>query len=101
MKYSKEEIKDRLLEEDYPQNEALLNSIMNQLGALEGEDEKIFIDWFESNHVPNFEIDGITPAYLRKYHGMKDVAIVLSYIRLLKEPKAALLLKKPWIKHNK
>ncbi|SRR5574344_914321 len=100
MKYSKEEIKDRLLEEDYPQNEELLNSIINQFGTFEGEDEKIFVDWFESNRVPDFEIDGITPAYLRMHHGMKDAAIILSYIRLLKEPKAALLLRKPLIKHK-
>ena len=68
--------------------------------ALSGEDESIFNAWFESNHVPQFDINGIT-LYLRKYHGMKNAAIVLAYLRLRKDPQAARLLKRPVIKSSK
>ena len=100
MKYNSSEIKERLLEEDYPNNLQLLESVTRQIQALEGEGEAAFENWFETRKVPDFEIEGITPAFLRKYHSMNDVAIMLVYARLLDTPKAAFILKKPVIKHS-
>lgn len=100
MKLTIEEIKDLLLELDYPNQPQLLESVSRQLLSLTGESKSAFIKWYESRELPDFEIEGITPAFLRKYHSMTDVAIILAYARLLKEPKAAaFVLKKPIIKH--
>lgn len=101
MKYTIDDIRERLLDEDYPNNAALLDSVLSQFQSLSREDEAIFNDWFESNRVPQFDINGITPSYLRKYQGMKDAAIVLAYLRLRKDPQAARLLKRPVIKNCK
>ena len=100
MKLTIEEIKDLLLELDYPNQPQLLESVSRQLLSLTGESRSAFIKWYESRELPDFEIEGITPAFLRKYHSMTDVAIILAYARLLKEPKAAaFLLNMPIIKH--
>lgn len=99
MKYNSSEITERLLEEDYPNNPVVLNSVVRQILALKNEGQKAFENWFETRELPQFDIEGITPSFLRKYHSMKDVAIILAYARLVEEPKAAVLLKKPVIKH--
>lgn len=75
--------------------------MLSQFQSLSGEDEAIFNAWFESNRVPEFDISGITPSYLRKYHRMKDAAIVLAYLRLRKDPQVARLLKRPVIRSRK
>lgn len=99
MKYNSSEIKERLLEEDYPNNSQLLESVTRQILALKGEGAAAFENWFETREIPNFDIEGITPSFLRKYHSMKDVAILLVYAHLLNEPKAAFTFKRPVIKH--
>jgi hypothetical protein len=99
MKYNESEIKDCLLEEDYPNNPQLLESVTRQIQALKGKGEEAFENWFETKEVPDFEIEGISPSFLRKYHSMNDVAILLVYARLLDMPKAASVFKKPVIKH--
>lgn len=99
MKYNSSEIKERLLEEDYPNNPQLLESVTRQILLLEGEGKMAFDNWFETREIPNFEIEGITPGFLRKYHSMNDVAILLVYARLLDTPEAAFSLKKPVIRH--
>ena len=101
MKYNSEEIKERLLEEDYPNNPVILESVTRQILALRYEGEKAFENWFETRSIPSFDIEGVTPSFLRKYHSMKDVGIILAYARLIEEPKAAFLLKKPVIKQKK
>lgn len=100
MELTKEQIKELLLELDYPNQPQLLESVARQLLSLTGEGKAAFIEWYTSRKLPDFDIEGITPAYLRKFHSMTDVAIILAYARLLKEPKAAaFILKKPIIKH--
>ena len=100
MKLTIEEIKDLLLELDYPNQPQLLESVSRQLLSLTGESKSAFIKWYESRGLPDVEIEGITPAFLRKYHSMTDVAIILADARHLKEPKAAeKKQKKPIIKH--
>ena len=100
MKYNSSEIKERLLEEEYPNNPQLIESVTRQILALKGKGETAFENWFETREVPEFEIEGITPSFLRKYHSMNDVAILLVYARLMDMPKAAFILKKPVIKHT-
>ena len=63
------------------------------------EGKMAFENWYETKEIPNFEIEGITPGFLRKYHSMNDVAILLVYARLLYHPEAAFSLKKPVIRH--
>ena len=100
MKYNNSEIKERLLEEDYPNNPQLLESVTRQILLLKGNGKVAFENWFETGEIPHFEIEGITPCFLRKYHSMNDVAILLVYARLLDAPEAAFALKKPVIKHR-
>lgn len=100
MEYSSEEIKNRLLEEDYPNNEVLLKSVTRQLLSLEGKGKEALINWYEKGEVPKFEIEGINPNYLKNNHNMSKAAIVLVYARLCDDPSAAYLLKKPVIKHT-
>ena len=88
------------MEEDYPNNPIILESVTRQVLALNGKGEEAFIHWFETNEIPSFDIEGLTPSFLRKYHSMKDVAIILTYAHLVDEPKAAFLLKKPVIKQK-
>ena len=83
MKYNSTEIKERLLEEDYPNNSQLLESVTRQILALKGNGKVAFENWFETREIPNFDIEGITPSFLRKYHLMNDVAILLVYARLM------------------
>ena len=99
MKYNSSKIKERLLEEDNPNNPLLLESVTRQILLLKGEGKMAFENWYETREIPNFEIEGITPGFLRKYHSMNDVAILLVYARLLDTPEAASLLKKPVIRH--
>lgn len=101
MKYNSSDIKERLLEEDYPNNPQLLESVTRQIIALKDEGKAAFENWFETREIPDFDIEGITPSFLRKYHSMKDVAIILAYAHLVNDPKAAFTLKKPVIKHHK
>lgn len=100
MKYTEKEIKERLLEEDYPNNPVLLESVTSQILSLTDEGEEKFIEWFETKKLFPFNINGITPDFLRKYHAMKDVAIILCYARLKKDPNLATLLKRPVIKNK-
>ena len=99
MEYNSSDIKERLLEEDYPNNPQLLECVTRQILALKGEGKAAFENWFKTREIPDFNIEGITPSFLRKYHSMKDVAIILAYAHLKDEPKAAFILKKPVIKH--
>lgn len=100
MKYNESEIKERLLDADYPNNPQLLDSVTRQILALKDKGETAFENWFETGDIPDFDIEGITPSFLRKYHSMNDVAIILVYARLLDTPKVASVLKKPVIKHS-
>lgn len=92
------ELKDRLLETDYPNDEKLLNDVVQKIRNFGNEAQSMFENWYDTAKIPKFDINGITPAYLRKFHKMKDAGIIIAYDWLQKEPTtAAHLLKKPII----
>ena len=92
------ELKDRLLECDYPNDEQLLDGVIQKIRNLGTEAQKVFDNWYTTSKISDFDIGGITPAFLRKHHKMKDVGIIIAYDWLLKKPEEAThLLKKPVI----
>jgi hypothetical protein len=94
-KYTNEELKKRLLEDDYPNNEKLLSGVIEKINNFGNEAQSMFDDWYSKTLSPNFDINGITPAFLRKNHSMKDPGIIIAYDWLLKKPEEAVhLLKK-------
>ena len=99
MNYTTEEIKEILLDNDYPaSNKKLLESVITQLQNLTPEGKVAFEHWCEMRDLPLFEIEGITADYLKTYHHANDIAIILAYDGLIRNPKSAYLLKKPVIK---
>lgn len=99
--YTNDELKERLLENDYPNDEKLLESVIQKIQNFGTETQRIFDDWYITAKITDFDINGITPAYLRKYHKMKDVGIMIAYDWLQKAPQEAVhLLKKPIISNS-
>ena len=95
---------NELLDEcDYPRNEQLRKSVIAQLQNLTEESSKLFAQWKKNRKIaPNaFEIEGITPVYLKTVRKMEDIAIILAYDGLIREPKkSAVLLREPVIKRS-
>lgn len=99
MNYTSEELKELLLDEDYPaSNDYMLNSVINQIKNLTPKAKKAFDEWCDSRTLPSFNIDGVTPEFLRNNHQCTDIAIILAYDGLIRNPKDAYLLKKPVIR---
>ena len=93
--YTDIEIKDRLLEADYPDDEVLLSGVLKRIRDFGPEASTMFIAWMEKGTSPKFEEAGITSDYLKTYHRMKDVALIIAFDWLKKKPgEAARLLKK-------
>lgn len=100
MKYTSEELKEILLENDYPaSNKKLLESVIQQLQSLTLEGKVAFENWCDTRKLPIFDIEGVSVDYLKTYHHANDIAVILAYDGLIKDPKRAYLLKKPVIKH--
>ena len=94
--YTDKDIIDRLLESDYPNNEQLLNSVLDKIKSFGPEALKMFNNWMQCGRIAKFEIAGISSDYLRNTHNMKDVALIIAYDWLQKEPEiASRLLRKP------
>ena len=92
------ELKERLLETDYPNDEKLLSEVIEKIRNFGNEAQSMFENWYSTAKISSFDINGVTPAYLRKFHNMKDVGIIIAYDWLLKKPaESAHLLKKPLI----
>lgn len=99
MNYTSEELKDILLENDYPaSNRPLLESVIGQLQHLTPEGKAAFEHWCDTRNLPSFNIEGITVDYMKTYHHANDIAVILAYDGLLRNPKSAYLLKKPVVK---
>lgn len=93
--YTDIEIKDRLLEADYPDDEVLLSGVLKRIRDFGPEASAMFIAWMEKGTSPKFVEAGITSDYLKTYHRMKDVALIIAFDWLKKKPnEAARLLKK-------
>lgn len=99
MNYTFEELKEILLDNDYPaSNKKLLESVIKQLQELTPEGKAAFEHWCNTRNLPTFNIEGVTADYLKTYHHANDIAVILAYDGLIKNPKNAYLLKKPVIK---
>ena len=102
MNYTTEELKEILLENDYPaSNKKLLDSVIMQLQNMTPEGKAAFEHWCETRNLPDFDIEGITVDFLQTYHSSTDIAVILAYDGLIKNPKSAYLLKRPNIRHTK
>jgi hypothetical protein len=100
--YSDQEIEARLYEADYSHNDAVIKSVIRQIRQLGQPAEQAFEDWWKTGKVPTFDIEGITSAFCRRMHHMNDVALILTYDQLNKNPKrAAYFLKRPVILNGK
>lgn len=100
MNYTSEDLKEILLENDYPaSNKKMLEHVVSQLLNLTEDGEKAFKHWCDTRNLPTFNVDGVTAEYLKTYHHATDIAVILAYDGLVRNPKSAYLLKKPVIKH--
>ncbi len=100
--YTDKEIQDRLFESDYPKNEHLISGVLERIHAFGPQAAELFEYWMETGKMVKFEVGGISSDFLRKHHNMKDVALIIAFDWLNKEPReAARLLKKPIIKSSK
>ena len=103
---------------DYSGNIQELDSLFNdmrtmaeELSSVSGQDAhsvKRFLRFhngaerdFRPRELPKFNIEGITVEYLKGYHGCTDIAIILAYNGLIRNPKSAYLLKRPVIRQSK
>lgn len=99
MNYTIEELKEILLENDYPaSNKKLLESVIKQLQNLTPEGKVAFEHWCDTRKLPVFDIEGVTVDYMKTYHHANDIAVILTYDGLIRNPRSAYLLKKPLIK---
>ncbi|MBP5189710.1 MAG: hypothetical protein J6031_02200 [Bacteroidales bacterium] len=99
--YTDQEIKNLLLEDDYPNKAPLLDGVIQRIRSFGSEATKMFDEWASSGKQPKFEINGISSDNLRKEQNMKAVALIIAYDWLMKEPhEAARLLLKPHIKQH-
>ena len=100
MNYTSEDLKEILLDSDYPaSNKKLLESVIQQLQNLTPEGKAAFEHWCDTRKLPVFDIEGITVDYMKTYHHANDIAVILAYDGLIRDPKRAYLLKKPVIAH--
>lgn len=99
--FTDKEIKDRLLEADYPNNDVLLSGVLERIRAFGPEASRMFEKWMEDGATPKFDTAGISSDYLRVHHNMKDVALIIAFDWLHKKPEeAARLLKKTVIPYE-
>lgn len=100
MKYTDEQLREILMDNDYPTTvESMIDNVISQLKSLDPKAQEMFDNWIKTGMVEDYEINGITPEFMRNKFHAKDVAIILAYDGLLKNPKNATLLKRPRIKH--
>lgn len=96
-------LNDLLDDCDYPRDEKLRKSVITQLRNLQENSLNLFNQWKKTHKIaPDaFDIEGITPLFLKTKRRMEDIAIILAYDGLLREPrKSAALLKEPVIKRR-
>ena len=99
--YSDNEIRERLLEADYPGNEELISGVLERIHAFGPSASRMFEKWMDDGKMPRFEEAGISSDYLRSHQRMTDVALIIAYDWLLKDPaEAARLLRKPVIEQR-
>ena len=96
MEITDEDLKKRLLEADCPNDEKVLGSYVEKIRNFTDGARAVFEEWYSTAKVPTFDVNGITPAFLRKFHNYSDIMIIFAYDWLSRDPnEAARLLKKP------
>ena len=96
--YTDQEIKELLLEDDYPNKAAILEGVIQRIRSFGPEAAAMFDEWATTGKQPKFEENGISSEFLRKEQHMKAVALIIAFDWLKKEPhEAARLLQKPHV----
>jgi hypothetical protein len=96
--YTDQEIKEFLLEDDYPNKAAILEGVIQRIRSFGPEAAAMFDEWATTGKQPKFEENGISSEILRKEQHMKAVALMIAFDWLKKEPhEAARLLQKPHV----
>ena len=99
--YTDQEIKDLLLEDDYPNKAAILEGVIQRIRSFGPEAAAMFDEWATTGKQPKFEENGISSEFLRKEQHMKAVALIIAFDWLKKEPhEAARLLQKPHVERK-
>jgi len=99
--YTDQEIKDLLLEDDYPNKAVILEGVIQRIRSFGPEAAAMFDEWATTGKQPKFEENGISSEFLRKEQHMKAVALIIAFDWLKKEPhEAARLLQKPHVERK-
>lgn len=99
--YTDQEIKELLLEDDYPNKAAILEGVIQRIRSFGPEAAAMFDEWATTGKQPKFEENGISSEFLRKEQHMKAVALIIAFDWLKKEPhEAARLLQKPHVERK-
>ena len=96
--YTDQEIRNLLLEDDYPNKAPILEGVIKRIRSFGPEAAEMFDEWASSGKQPKFEVNGVSSDTLRREQGMKAVALIIAFDWLKKEPhEAARLLMKPHV----
>ena len=99
--YTDQEIKELLLEDDYPNKAVILEGVIQRIRSFGPEAAAMFDEWATTGKQPKFEENGISSEFLRKEQHMKAVALIIAFDWLKKEPhEAARLLQKPHVERK-
>lgn len=84
---NEQELKSRLLEDGYVEENGL-NATISHLLNLGEEPTRMLYDWITTEKKPEFsEIHGISSEILRHNVGLKEPAIIIAYDMLLTNPR--------------
>ena len=86
MTYSREELINILISNGYPaENKYLISSVIEQIKNFSEVTSQAFLEWINNKNRVSFEINGITADFLRNIRKQSEIAVLLSYDKLLKE----------------
>jgi hypothetical protein len=85
------EMREILLKSGYPNQDTILDSTIDQINKFQEKPAELFNLWLKTNVVADdaFNIDGITPQFLRQKMKLTDVAVIIYYNWLLVAPNDA------------
>ena len=84
-------MREILLKSGYPNQDTILDSTIDQINKFQEKPAELFNLWLKTNVVADdaFNIDGITPQFLRQKMELTDVAVLIYYNWLLVAPNDA------------
>ena len=81
-----EELINILISNGYPaKNKYLISSVIEQIENFSEVTSQAFLEWINNKNRVSFEINGITADFLRNVRKQSEIAVLLSYDKLLKE----------------